>query len=98
MNEGMPIYRSPFDKGRLILAFTVSFPPDHFLPASKLIELEKLLPPRNEIMIPDDAEEAILQRFDPTSAKEQTRKRPEAYDSDEEDRSGQHQRVQCASQ
>ena len=94
----MPIYRSPFDKGRLIIAFTVSFPPDHFLPPAKLLELERLLPPRDEIMIPDDAEEAVLQRFDPATDKEQSRKRQEAYDSDDEDSSGRQQRVQCASQ
>eukprot|EP00058_Branchiostoma_floridae_P006919 XP_002592407.1 hypothetical protein BRAFLDRAFT_118420 [Branchiostoma floridae] len=44
MNEGMPMYRNPFDKGRLIIQFVVNFPPDGFLPKKKLPELEALMP------------------------------------------------------
>lgn len=95
LNEGMPVYRSPFDKGRLIVAFRVNFPPDNFLPPAKIAQLEELLPPREEIMIPDDAEEAVLQRFDPEMERERAHQRREAYDSEDEG-PAHGQRVQCA--
>jgi DnaJ homolog subfamily A member 1 len=91
-NEGMPIHRSPFDKGRLIIAFTVNFPPNNFVPADKLVLLEKLLPPRVEMIIPDDAEDVALVPFNPEAEK---RRAQEAHDSDDDDRQ-QGQRVQCA--
>ena len=89
----MPHYKNPMEKGRLIIAFQVKFPQDNWLPMNKLAELEKLLPPRLECIIPDNAEECILQKFDPNT--EKSRQRAEAYDSDEEGQGG-PQRVQCA--
>lgn len=44
LNEGMPTYRRPFEKGRLIINFSVVFPPANFLPRNKLKELEPYLP------------------------------------------------------
>lgn len=44
LNEGMPHYRSPFEKGRLIIQFSVDFPQQ--LPTEVIPQLEKLLPPR----------------------------------------------------
>jgi len=94
LNEGMPTHKNPFEKGRLIVTFQVQFPPDKWLPAAKLSQLEKLLPARQEVIVPDHVEDCVLQRFDP--AAEQERQRREAYDSDDE--GGIHgQRVQCAS-
>ena len=29
-NEGMPIYRHPFEKGNLIIKFDITFPPNKF--------------------------------------------------------------------
>jgi DnaJ family protein A protein 1 len=95
MNEGMPVYREPFDKGRLIIIFRVSFPPDNFLPPAKIAQLEKLLPPREEVMISDNAEEAVMQPFDPEAERERSHQRREAYDSGDEG-SPHGQRVQCA--
>ena len=94
MGEGMPIYRDPFTKGRLIIKFTVKFPENGFLPPAKIPELEKILPPRQEIIVPDNAEEHQLEDFDENE--QNYRRRGEAYDSDDEGGMG-GQRVQCAS-
>ncbi|KAL4216814.1 DnaJ (Hsp40) [Mactra antiquata] len=90
MGEGMPIYRDPFTKGRLVIKFNVIFPTTVEL--SKIPELEKCLPKRQEVIIPDDAEEHTLEDFDPRT---QNHRRGEAYDDDDEGMGG--QRVQCAS-
>lgn len=96
MNEGMPTHKNPFEKGRLIVTFQVQFPPDKWLPAAKISQLEKLLPARQEVIVPDQAEDCVLQRFDPVEAEqERARQRREAYDSGDDDVHG--QRVQCAS-
>lgn len=99
-HEGMPQYRNPFERGRLIIRFEVVFPPDNFLPADKLMELKRLLPRVDPSPIPVEAEECILHPFDPE--KDNSRFRPghqsrEAYDSDDENDMGGGQRVQCAS-
>ena len=55
--EGMPTYRNPFEKGKLIIQFSVQFP-DRLEPA--LAEsLAKILPPKEEAMIPDDHDEVM---------------------------------------
>ncbi|ELU11520.1 hypothetical protein CAPTEDRAFT_102315 [Capitella teleta] len=91
--EGMPQYKNPFEKGRLIIQFSVKFPPDNWIPTEQISQLEALLPERKESIIPDDAEECTLVKYDPKM--EQSRRRAEAYDSDEEGMDG--RRVQCAS-
>ncbi|CAL1533079.1 unnamed protein product [Lymnaea stagnalis] len=95
MGEGMPVYRDPFEKGRLIIQFLVNFPEK--ISPSDIPTLETVLPPRQEIIIPDSAEECTLQNFD--SSQDHVHHRGshpgEAYDSDDEHPGG--QRVQCAS-
>jgi DnaJ family protein A protein 1 len=44
LNEGMPHYRNPFEKGRLIIQFCVEFP--RRLSQDVIPQLESLLPPR----------------------------------------------------
>lgn len=44
MNEGIPQYKNPFEKGRMILQFLVNFPDK--LPTAKIAQLESCLPPR----------------------------------------------------
>jgi len=98
MGEGMPIYRDPFEKGRLIIQFGINFPPSGFLPPKSIEALEKVLPSRTEVLVPDGAEECSLQDFDPSSHSRHSHGRgTEAYDSDDEGHPG-GQRVQCASQ
>ena len=43
LGEGMPTYRNPFEKGKLIIQFSVDFPES--LPPSVAQKLEKILPP-----------------------------------------------------
>merc|ERR1719147_448908 len=61
--EGMPTYRNPFEKGRLILQFSVVFPPS--LEPAVAEALAQVLPPAEEPMIPDDHDEVDLNDFDP---------------------------------
>lgn len=96
--EGMPLHKSPFEKGKLIITFSVNFPPDGFITPPSRRQLEQLLPPREEVMIPDDAEEHDLVRIDPET---ETRRRRQhsgnAYDEDE-DSGHRGAGVQCQSQ
>lgn len=99
LGEGMPYYKNPFEKGRLIVIFDVEFPTDHWLPPHKLVELENLLPPRKEYIIPDGAEDCMMMKLDPNDRHQNGAYRGEAYESDEES-SGPHggPGVQCATQ
>ncbi|KAK0055780.1 dnaJ subfamily A member 1 [Biomphalaria pfeifferi] len=95
MGEGMPIYRDPFVKGRLIIQFTVNFPNSGSLDPAAISALEAVLPPRQEVIVPDGAEECTLEDFDPNQEQRHRSQGMEAYDSDDEHSGG--QRVQCAS-
>ncbi|XP_060523614.1 dnaJ homolog subfamily A member 1 [Cylas formicarius] len=90
-NEGMPRYKNPFEKGRLIVQFWVQFP--KAIPPELVPQLENCLPPREEIMIPDDAEECILEEFDP---EQEARKRYKNVYEEDDEMHGPGQRVQCA--
>ncbi|CAD7688338.1 unnamed protein product [Nyctereutes procyonoides] len=65
LNEGMPIYRTPYKKGHLIIKFKVNFPEKGFLSPDKLSLLEKLLPERKEVEETDELDEVELVDFDP---------------------------------
>ena len=92
----MPQYRNPFEKGELVIVFDVKFPEDGFLDPEGIAKLEALLPPRTESIIPDDAEECELHRFDSKQHNRQRAQR-QAYMEDDDDEMG-GPRVQCASQ
>lgn len=94
MNEGMPLPRSPFEKGRLLIHFTVNFPQDQYLKPAELKRLEKLLPSPPHVSISEDYEEVMLVHYD-ADKHSQRRGGSEAYDEEEQDG---HQRVQCATQ
>ncbi|KAF1556136.1 hypothetical protein FQV10_0007247, partial [Eudyptes schlegeli] len=64
LNEGMPIYRRPYEKGRLIIEFKVNFPGSGFLSSDKLYLLEKLLPARQEVEETEEMEQVDLMDFD----------------------------------
>jgi len=92
--EGMPTYRNPFEKGKLIIQFNVEFP-DSIDPAI-VPKLEKLLPVKEEPMIPEDHEEVNMQDFDPESDR---RQRSSMHDDDEDHMHGQGgPGVSCATQ
>ncbi|XP_011302182.1 dnaJ homolog subfamily A member 1 [Fopius arisanus] len=88
-NEGMPIYRDPFTRGKLTIHFTLEYPKT--IDSAIVTKLEQILPPREQIMIPDGAEEVILEEFDPIADAQEQRDRGEAYDEDKGS-----SRVQCA--
>ncbi|XP_047201579.1 dnaJ homolog subfamily A member 4 [Girardinichthys multiradiatus] len=92
-NEGMPIHRDPYDRGMLIVQFQVEFPENHWLPEHLMFQLERLLPPREDVMITDDMEEVDLCEVDLNS--QQKRYHGEAYEEDEERPRG---GVQCQTQ
>lgn len=80
MEEGMPIYNNPIEKGRLVIQFEVIFPPT--MPISVLPTLEQCLPARPEVTIPIDAEQVTLEEFDPKQRRPHQQQR-NAYDEDE---------------
>ncbi|XP_074787731.1 dnaJ homolog subfamily A member 1 isoform X3 [Athene noctua] len=82
LNEGMPIYRRPYEKGRLIIEFRVNFPESGFLSSDKLSLLEKLLPTRQEIEETEEMEQVDLVDFDP-SQKRRHHYNGEVYEDDE---------------
>lgn len=110
LGEGMPTYKNPFEKGKLVIQFFVKFP-DRIDPASVLL-LEKVLPPRPVVDIPIDddlVEEVTLVDVDLTknsgrrAAGASGRHRQAYEEDDDDDGSGLHhghhmggEGVQCA--
>ncbi|KAI2648270.1 hypothetical protein H4Q32_018319 [Labeo rohita] len=92
-NEGMPVYRDPYEKGLLIIRFEIEFPDKHWLPEHMLPDLERLLPVRDHVMMSDDMEEVDLCEVD--YEKQKRNFSGEAYDEDEGPR---HGGVQCQTQ
>jgi len=94
--EGMPILHKPYQKGNLIIKFNVIFPLPSQIDASKVKELEKCLPPRNDAPVAEkNAEHCTL--TEPRKTQENAR---DYYDDDEDDDDprGRAQGVQCAQQ
>lgn len=66
MGEGFPTYKNPYEKGKLIVQFLVTFPES--IDPKKIPKLESVLPPRPSVDIPKDAEvveEVMLEELDP---------------------------------
>jgi DnaJ family protein A protein 1 len=91
--EGMPTYRNPFEKGKLIIQFAVVFP-ESLEPATAQ-KLEKLLPRKEEPMIPDEHEEVNMNDYDPEAERH---RRQAQYEEDEEHGHGGGPGVSCATQ
>jgi len=91
--EGMPQYRNPFEKGRMILQFNVVFPPN--LDPKIADALAKVLPAGEEPMIPDDHDEVDMNDFDPESDRQNRRQQ---YEEDDDHHGHHGPGVQCASQ
>ena len=60
LNEGMPVYRDPFQKGKLVIQFEVDFPKNHWTTEDNVKKLELLLPPKPEILVTEQMEEVEL--------------------------------------
>jgi len=96
MNEGMPMHKNPYEKGRLIISFYVKFPEANEMKPNKLAELEKWLPERAKFDMPIEAEELTLVDMDPAYERS---KRMDATSMDEDSgMGGGAKRVQCANQ
>uniref|UniRef100_A0A182R115 Uncharacterized protein n=1 Tax=Anopheles farauti TaxID=69004 RepID=A0A182R115_9DIPT len=94
MDEGMPQWKNPFEKGRLIIQFQVVFPDS--LPADAAKLLEQFLPPKPAEEIPEDVEMVNLVDLDPEQ--ESRNQYKNAYEEDEEDGGTPGVRIQqCAS-
>ncbi|MGH0154642.1 UNVERIFIED_CONTAM: hypothetical protein FKN15_036949 [Acipenser sinensis] len=94
LNEGMPTYRRPYEKGRLIIQFQVVFPGENFVPLVKLKQLEKLLPKRQKTESIEDVEimeEADLEDFDMSQERRRHYNGEAYHDDDGRQRGG----VQC---
>nr|AAB86799.1 putative [Arabidopsis thaliana]prf//2118338A AtJ2 protein [Arabidopsis thaliana] len=100
-DEGMPIYQSPFMKGKLYIHFTVEFPESLSPDQTKAIEAVLPKPTKAAIsdMEIDDCEETTLHDVNiEDEMKRKAQAQREAYDVDEEDHPGGAHRVQCAQQ
>jgi len=86
LGEGMPQYKNPFEKGRLIVQFQIVFPEK--IPQTIVADLEKCLPPRPRVDIPIDAEECNMADFDPEQDARNQRYSRQAYEDDDD---GYHQ-------
>ncbi|XP_032647992.1 dnaJ homolog subfamily A member 1-like [Chelonoidis abingdonii] len=62
-NEGMPVYRSPAQKGRLIIHFQVRFPEPGWLSPDRLRQLRTFFPPQEEVMATEDMQEVELSDY-----------------------------------
>lgn len=69
----------------------VEFPQNHWLPEHLMFQLERLLPPREDVMMSDDMEEVDLCEVEPNS--QQKHYSREVYEEDEDD--GPRSGVQC---
>ena len=95
LNEGMPVYRNPLEKGRLVLHFDVKFPEKNELRPENLAKLEKVLPARTPVQVPMNAEECPLVDYDPRQ--QQRSHRHPMYDDDDDPRAhGGPTQVNCA--
>lgn len=81
MGEGMPMYKNPFEKGRLIIHFLVVFPDR--IPSELIPTLEQCLPDRPVVTIPINAEECDLVDLDPEHESRRMHNR-QAYEEDDE--------------
>lgn len=90
--EGMPVHKTPDQKGNMFIAFDVEFPPNNFATIDLLQKLEELLPSREAFVMPEGehVEEVELLEFKPE-------RKPKRYSSDESDEDG-GSGLQCAQQ
>uniref|UniRef100_A0A0K2U3W0 DnaJ homolog subfamily A member 1 n=1 Tax=Lepeophtheirus salmonis TaxID=72036 RepID=A0A0K2U3W0_LEPSM len=87
--EGMPTYKDPFTKGNLIIQFIVTLPKTY--PTQNIPQLEKLLPQREPLTIPEEHEEVELNEYDPSHERRQAQQ--QMHDEDDD-----RQPMTCATQ
>jgi len=109
-DEGFPQHRNPFNKGLLVIQFSVTFPSSGWCTdAGKLKQLENLLPPKKPVKMEEHFEEVELEPYDPNARSSSHRSQRGFHprfqqmdiDSDDEEdprRGGGQQGVQCQTQ
>jgi len=101
LGEGMPRWKNPYEKGKLIIQFIVKFP--EVIEPRFVAQLETILPPRPQTDIPqgESIEEVLLMDLDieqETSNQRRGRggRNMEAYDEDMGEHNHHGPGVQCA--
>jgi len=63
--EGMPVYKAPYEKGKLLIKFDIKFPKPEEISLQNRKALEKLLPPKPTLpkTLPADSEEVSTREF-----------------------------------
>jgi len=97
--EGMPIHKRPYEKGRLIIRFTVQFPKLLKEDAVRLLEKALPKPKPKPALNEEEVEDVTLIDFVNTERPHHhTRGAGEAYEEDEEEGHGHPPGVSCAQQ
>jgi len=91
--EGMPIHRNPFEKGNLIIQFSVEYPSKEWFTqdgCANVTKMAAILPEKTEqAIVTDDTEEVMIQDFDPNMHANRSRNGGrQAYDNDDDDEEG----------
>ncbi|KAA8493592.1 Chaperone protein dnaJ 2 [Porphyridium purpureum] len=94
-NEGMPTWKSPFEKGYLFVKFTVVFP--EAMDSVQMEALQKVLGPKSSISMSDHHEDVELMDYRPEQEKF-ARANGNSSGADGMDEEEGSQRVQCAQQ
>jgi DnaJ-class molecular chaperone len=98
-DEGMPMHKNPFVKGKLFIHFKVEFPKTGQINPDGAAALVKALPagaPKPDAGA--DVEEVVMRDADLESMGQSNRNMGGAYDEDDDEDGRGGQRVQCAQQ
>jgi len=96
--EGMPMHKNPFVKGKLFIKFDVEFPNNGTITPEMSSLLLQALPTPEALPPHDEAEEVTMHDADLQNLGRGAGGRAGAYDEDDEDEMRGGQRVQCAQQ
>jgi DnaJ homolog subfamily A member 2 len=98
VGEGMPIHKRPYEKGRLIIRFTVQFPTVLKDDAVKLLDKALPKPKAKPALTEEEVEDVVLTEFDVNGERARRQGRREAYEEDEDEGQGHPPGVSCAQQ
>jgi DnaJ family protein A protein 2 len=98
VNEGMPIHKRPYEKGRLIIRFTVAFPKVLKDDAVKLLDKALPKPKAKPAINEEDVEDVELTPYEEQQQRHRHRGGGEAYEEDDDEGHGHPQGVSCAQQ
>lgn len=101
-NEGMPVYKAPYEKGNLYIKFEIEFPKT--LPQDMADKLQKILPPKQAVEPTKDEDKEKIEEVEMTEAEVANKKQHghfqqgEAYDEDEDGSQEQRGGISCGPQ